>query len=109
MLHIKQYIHESNLEETSDILLELRKLAEASVNASNYIEATQVIEDFINDNHTEILKSMSISNIPLVDVIYPFYNRWINDANKDEFPTNDDMSNDDLTIDDVYVDEISEF
>ena len=109
MLHIKQYIRESNLEETSDILLELRRLAESSVNASNYIEATRVIEDFINNNRTEILKSMAISNIPLVDVIYPFYNRWIDDANKDEFPTNDDMPNDDITIDDVYVDEISEF
>tara|TARA_R110002074_G_scaffold67007_2_gene158010 strand:- start:5358 stop:5687 length:330 start_codon:yes stop_codon:yes gene_type:complete len=109
MLHIKQYIHESNLDKTGDILLELRRLAEASVNASNYIEATRVIEDFINDNRAEILKSMEISNIPLVDVIYPFYNRWIDDANKDEFPTNDDIPNDDLTIDDVYVDEISEF
>lgn len=109
MLHIKQYIHESNLEETSDILLELRRLAEASVNASNYIEATQVIEDFINNNRTEILKSMSISNIPLVDVIYPFYNRWIDDANRDKFPTHNDTPSDDLTIDDVYVDKISEF
>lgn len=110
-----KYIIESNKlnKDSNNILLQLRKLSIASTKASNYLDAANMLEEFINNNIDLIRHNLTLSSIPLVDIIYPFYNTWKSDI-KDEISNRDNIdyrdSMDDSEYDnDEYFDEIEEF